>query len=125
MQPPEAANEFEKFQRLKTQMETFDVLTIIGNRDEINENEHRLKHFQVKLSEIIKDSILAFRVSIVNDVLFCCVITRYTKITFITDSKFVDKLLSGEEPMTDKLIKLIQGGNTDEQRNNYLNDRLG
>ena len=120
MYPPEITTELEKANRLKTQVESFDTLMLIGNKDEINENEHRLKHFQVKLSECFKESILTFRVSIVDENLFCCVITRYTKNTFITDTTFVDKLLSGEEPMTDKLIQLIKGGNTDVG-NNYLN----
>lgn len=120
MYPPEITTELEKTNRLKTQVESFDTLMLIGNKDEINENEHRLKHFQVKLSECFKESILTFRVSIVDENLFCCVITRYTKNTFITDTTFVDKLLSGEEPMTDKLIQLIKGGNTDVG-NNYLN----
>mgnify|MGYP006975387386 CR=1 FL=1 len=119
MQPPEAIDCYEEFHRLKTQMETFDTLMIIGNRDEINDNEHRLKHFQVKLADIIKETILSLRISIVDDVLFCCVITRYNKTTFITDCKFVDKLLSGEEPMTDKLIQLLKGGNTDERNYNF------
>ena len=120
MYPPEITTELEKASRLKTQVELFDTLMLIGNKDEINENEHRLKHFQVKLSECFKESILTFRVSIVDENLFCCVITRYTKNTFITDTTFVDKLLSGEEPMTDKLIQLIKGGNKDVG-NNYLN----
>lgn len=120
MYPPEIASDLENSIRLRTHLESFDTLVIVGTRDEINENEHRLKHFQVKLAECFKESILTFRVSIVDETLFCCVITRYIKNTFITDTKFVDKLLSGEEPMTDKLIQLIKGGNTDD-RNYYLN----
>jgi hypothetical protein len=101
----------ERAQRLKTQMEAFDNLTVIGNRDEINEHEHRLKHFHVKVAEIFKEKVLNLRVSIVQDKFFCCVVTRYVKNTFFTDKTFVDKLITGEEPVTERLIKLIQGEN--------------
>ena len=118
----EAIEAIEKFHRCRTTIENFDNLTIIGNRDEINDNEHRLKHFQVKLSGIFKDNIITFRVSIVQDTFFCCVVTRYNKSTFVTDKNFVDKLISGEEPVTDKLIALLQGDNNDNGCN-YLTDR--
>ncbi|PKP53789.1 MAG: hypothetical protein CVT92_02335 [Bacteroidetes bacterium HGW-Bacteroidetes-1] len=107
----EAIEAIEKFQRCRTTLENFDNLTIIGNHDEINDNEHRLKHFQVKLSEIFKDNIITFRVSIVQDTFFCCVVTRYNKSTFVTDKNFVDKLISGEEPVTDR-IRLFLNSDT-------------
>ena len=119
MIPPEIHNEIERISRLRTKLEIFDDLVLIGTSDEINENEHRLKHFQVKLSELFKERIITFNVSIVDNTFFCCVITRYIKNTFITDKAFVDKLLSGEEPMTDKLIQLIKGGNSDERNYNF------
>lgn len=119
MIPPEIQTELERVARLRTQIETFDDLVLIGNRDEINENEHRLKHFQVKVSELFKERIITFKISIVDDNFFCCIVTRYIKNTFITDKSFVDKLLSGEEPMTDKLIQLIKGGNSDERNYNF------
>lgn len=122
MNNDEAIEAIDNFHRCRTCLENFDNLTIVGNRDEINENEHRLKHFQVKLSEIIKHIIITFRASIVQDTFFCCVITRYNKSTFITDKKFVDKLISGEEPVTEKLIALLQGA-THDNGCNYLTDR--
>lgn len=105
----EATRQISEFQRTKTIMENFDNLTVIGNRDEINEHEHRLKHFHVKLFEIINEKIINLRVSIVLDTFFCCSVTRNQKHVFCTDKTFVDRLISGEEPVTEKLIKFING----------------
>lgn len=104
----EAVDQVSEYQRTKTVMENFDNLLVIGNRDEINEHEHRLKHFHVKLLEIVKEKILNLRLSIVVDRFFCCAVTRYNKHVFCTDKTFVDKLISGEEPVTDTIKTIFK-----------------
>jgi len=95
--------------RCKTQMVTFGNLTLIGTQDDINEHEHRLKHFQVKISECLEEKIINLRVSMVGDYFFCCVVTRYSKSTFHVTKEIVDKILSGEKPVDSNMIKTLKG----------------